>query len=60
VILKKDMKAKEVCFVMSGIILNVQTDRIFSEGAMFGETDIIFKRVRTLIYFEYTGFIINN
>ena len=45
-ILKEGLKTKEVLFVMSGNVLNVTTGRVFNEGSMLGETDIVFKRHR--------------
>jgi hypothetical protein len=52
-ILNSGSKAAEVCFVMNGDVLNISTDRVFQDGAIFGETDIIFKRV--LLYFIITN-----
>lgn len=42
VILKHGVRPKEVMFIMSGNVLNSDTGRLFSEGSMFGETDLIF------------------
>jgi hypothetical protein len=41
-IIKKGSKPNEVCFIMSGTVLNVDTGRVFTEGAMFGESDILY------------------
>lgn len=45
-ILKQKTKAEEIIFLLSGTIINEQTERVFSVGAMLGETDIYFKRDR--------------
>lgn len=46
VIFDVGQRPTEVCFVMSGTILNVTNGRLYSLGNMFGEDDIIFKRER--------------
>jgi len=50
VILKEETKPEEVIFILSGEVINLQTQRIFGIGGMLGETDIIHnKRVFLII-----------
>ena len=46
----KRTKSEEVFFILSGNVLNKESKRIFSTGALIGETDIIFKRDRRETY----------
>lgn len=46
IIFEAGSRPNEVCFVMSGIVLNIYTGRTFNVGSMFGESDVIFKRER--------------
>lgn len=46
IILEQGSKPNEVCFIVSGQVLNETTGRTLTIGAMFGEGDIIFKRDR--------------
>jgi|LauGreDrversion4_2_1035121.scaffolds.fasta_scaffold24205_3 CRP-like cAMP-binding protein len=45
--LKRGTVAQRVYFIVKGRVLNVQTQRIYSDGALIGETDIIYKKRRT-------------
>jgi CRP-like cAMP-binding protein len=49
-IIKERTKSEEMFFLLSGEALNTVTKRIFTRGALIGETDIIFKRDRTETY----------
>lgn len=42
----KDQKAKEVFFIIDGIIHNEENDRVLNSGMMFGQDEILFKRDR--------------
>ena len=47
----ENTKPQEVFFILKGTIINATTLKIFPEGAMIGETDIVFgKRTRTESY----------
>ena len=45
-IYKEGDKSGEVYLIFKGTVLNETTNRCFSEGGMFGETDLILKRNR--------------
>jgi len=42
---KEGMRPQEVFFLLKGEVLCEKSGKYFKEGTMFGETDIIFKRV---------------
>lgn len=50
IIFEEGSRPNEVCFVMSGVVLNSSTGRTFNVGSMFGEADLIFKRERKDTY----------
>lgn len=45
VILKKGTVAQRLYFIVKGRVLNKTSNRIYSDGALIGETDVIFRRV---------------
>jgi CRP-like cAMP-binding protein len=45
--LKRGTVSRRVYFIVKGRVLNVQTQRIYSDGSVIGETDIIYKKRRT-------------
>lgn len=45
IIIKKKSRPEEIFFIIKGSILNMDSKRIFSTGALIGETDLIYKRV---------------
>jgi hypothetical protein len=47
--LKRGTVAQRLYFIVKGRVLNVQTQRIYSDGSLIGETDIIYKKVRNHI-----------
>ena len=47
IMLKRGTVAQRVYFIVKGRVLNVQTQRIYSDGSVIGETDIIYKKRRT-------------
>lgn len=47
VMLKCGTLAQRVYFIVKGRVVNVQTHRIYSDGSLIGETDIIYKKRRT-------------
>lgn len=50
IIFEKGSKANEVCLIMSGVVLNESTGRLFTAGSMFGEQDVYFGRERKDTY----------
>lgn len=54
VILKEGAKPEEVIFILSGEIINVNSQRVFSHGVMLGETDII-QGKRVIYYVNQVG-----
>lgn len=54
IIIKEKTRPEEIFLILKGEVLNCTTDRVFSAGAILGETDIILKRViTTLILIQY-------
>ena len=49
-IIKENTKSEELFFILNGEVFNTITNRIFTTGALIGETDIVFKRVILLNY----------
>ena len=47
--LKRGTVAQRVYFIVKGRVLNVQTQRIYSDGSVIGETDIIYKKTETFV-----------
>ena len=43
-------KANEVYFLLSGCVEAIKSNKFYTNGAMFGETDIIFDRLRSDTY----------
>lgn len=44
--MKAKTRAEEVFLILKGEVINKETKRIFSVGAIIGETDLVFKRER--------------
>eukprot|EP00347_Sterkiella_histriomuscorum_P000844 403374301 len=44
VILKKKSKPEEILFILSGEVINEQSNRVFTVGSIIGETDVYFNK----------------
>ena len=53
-IFEADKKPREIYLSFKGKIINVNTNRIFPEGSMIGQDDILYNRDRTHTYKAYT------
>lgn len=52
VMLKRGTVAQRLFFIVKGKVLNSTINRIYSDGAVVGETEIIFKSVSIYIFCE--------
>jgi CRP-like cAMP-binding protein len=53
-ILEQGSRPNEVCLIVSGNVLNINTGRLFTTGTIFGEIDLILKRERRDTYIADT------